>query len=89
MKGLKGKLKEDFEDYASCFDISGIIPLSMQFALLCDFLEGRELAVWLECYADAYDIHVYGFGEPIDISMPTKQEAIEKAIKYLNENYEH
>ena len=102
---LTGKLKEEFEEWLNkdendvglsedgnvwlsrCYKE---LPLSMQFALLCDFLEGKGYFIDMSTQ--------YGGGFVIDFldkemtylsehSGTTKQEAIEKAIEYLNENY--
>ena len=102
---LTGKLKAEFEEWLSndfigskdhetdCYIYNNIteFPLSMQFALLCDFLEGKGYFIDMSTQ--------YGGGFVIDFldkemtylsehSGTTKQEAIEKAIEYLNENYE-
>ena len=105
MKGLKGKLKEEFEGWlhnSDLFEDEDVeiamflcfhkLPISMQFSLLCDFLEGKEYYIGISFYTTVAPLGVYyeaDMNEEEWIQTDTKQEAIEKAIEYLNKNYEH
>ena len=102
---LTGKLKSEFEEWfneddndvdlsedgnvwlSRCYKE---LPLSMQFVLLCDFLEGKVIGS-LIIYDTEEKEFIVGFKrsnmEEWVETFKTKQEAIEKAIKCLNKNY--
>ena len=97
---LEGRLKEEFEEWArEHFNIqvlSGVylhdylddFPLSMQFALLCDFLEENRCIIVLNKAAMCYECEIMiGYRSTYFLDRSTKTEAIEKAIEYLNDNY--
>ena len=102
---LAGKLKEEFEEWLKnqkieidvftdyyYLDIEHLdqLPLSMQFALLCDFLETNN--PFTNTYVDVYyDVNYTKWESTVDDTViaitETKEEAITKAIQYLNDNY--
>lgn len=76
--------------YITC--VLEYLPLSMQFALLCDFLETQKC--YVELYYELTDLQYgYRINGLNNLSTKgyryedTKEEAITKAIWYLNENY--
>ena len=108
MKDLKGKLKEEFGEWVLSpdillnnmslnnpvylSDVMELLPLSMQFALLCDFLEEKGFQIDTCTYEGIhenykYRIYISKMFIEWDFKAATKTEAIEKAIGYLNDNY--
>ncbi len=98
---LTGKLKKEFKKWVTenhvnlhqhkfdCGDYVSLLsslPLSMQFALLCDFLEEKGVIVELS-YGLAFRVWYPIVGDKFLTRSQTKTEAIEKAIESLNENY--
>ena len=100
---LKGKLKREFEEWVleyktpilvTTFEDYSLrvvvyqLPLSMQFALLCDFLEDNRCIIALNKAAMCYEVEIMiGYRSTYFLDRSTKIEAIEKAIEYLNDNY--
>ena len=65
----------------------------MQFALLCDFLEGKgvidSVRIGKTMQNKTDSVSMWKYPRRKEVVGSTKQEAIEKAIEYLNDNYEH
>ena len=102
---MKGKLKEEFEGWVSLEgvwlhstkvdetvflnDTLHQLPLSMQFALLCDFLEEKEELVAIEFYLNGLKEHRIHITKSLVLEECVFGETKQEAIEYLNQNYEH
>ena len=87
---FKGSKDHDTDCYI--YNSVWYLPLSLQFNLLCQFLEetgkltGYAIGQILE---GGHMVKIWGsdFNEMGKFQASTKEEAITKAIQYLNDNY--